>query len=191
MPYYRYAVHGYWDGIDTTRNVFYLGTGAAITNHSTVIGELLNQFYQPLLPYMSDLYTLAGADVSELEALEWGVNIFYPSVTKTGGDAGEALPHQCAAVITGYTFLKGCRGRKFVGGFSEDSQANGILVPTAYTALQQAAAVWLNGIQPPGQPAVQFVVIPEKTKAPQGLRAAAARDIMGTMRSRKPGRGLG
>lgn len=192
MPDYRYAVHGSFAGVDTMRNVFYLHTITNITDHTVVCGELLNALYGPVAANLSDTVELSGADVSEYSpGTGWGVNIFYPSIVVSGTSATEALPHQVAACVTAYTIEKGVRGRKFISGLHEDVQADGILDPTALGRMSQFATAWQNGITPVGQPAVTFKIFSEKTGLFHGIRVATARGLLATMRTRKPGRGLG
>lgn len=192
MALYRYAVHGRFDDVDTTRNVFYLLTASPITNHATVLGEMMNQMYAPLAAHLTDAYTIGGADVTEHDpGGEWGVSIFYPSTEVSGEGTSEPLPHQIAVCVTAYTYSKGVRGRKFLAGLCEGSQSNGLLIPSAETQFALFATKWQEGIQPPNQPAVQFVIYSESTKATNGIRSAVHRQLLATMRTRKPGRGLG
>lgn len=192
MNWYRYAIHGSFAGIDTMRNVFYLETASPITDHSGVIGELLNQFIYPLRTYIHEEVEFQGADVAEYFAgTGWGVNIFYSSVAVAGTGTDAPLPHQVAACITAYTLQKRVRGRKFISGLITTCQSDGTLNASPYTALQGVAAQWTAGISPAGQPAVNFRIWSESSGLFHSIRTATARSLLATMRTRKPGRGLG
>lgn len=189
---YRYAVHGSIGGVDTMRNVFYLHTTSNITNHTTVISELLNQTYAIIAPSLGNTVRFSGADVAEyFSGTGWGVNIFYPSTEIDGDSDADLLPQQVALCITAYTIQKGVRGRKFISGLTEDTQAGGTVTPADMVRFSGFANTWQNGIVPPGQPAVEFKIFSDKTGLFHAIRSATARDLLATMRSRKPGRGLG
>lgn len=83
-----------------------------------------------------------------------------------GSDAGEALPPQCALVVTHASGLIGRRhrGRAYVFGFTEAVQAAGVFTPAVITTMTTAYTTWFNKYKDSGtDPKIKFGVWSERT----------------------------
>lgn len=117
----------------------------------------------------------------------WGVEQVYSSTVTFDGE-GECLPPSVAMFAFAKTGVKHVIARKFIGPVREADQANGILIPTTYTALLTSAAHWMDCFSGVGGPVGQSEVWGYKHGFTP-LASSYASDILATNRRRRIGRG--
>lgn len=106
------------------------------------IDDIVTTFYTPVL---------AGVITNQLSltmaSARQQVNpqvLFEKAISLTGAQAGEALPPQCAFVITLRTGIAGRsrRGRLYIGGHIEANESNGVFAGATVTGMQG----WADGL---------------------------------------------
>jgi hypothetical protein len=147
---------------------------------------------------------LSSFSVSELQINDVVPGTAAPALTSFtavfGSSAtGEALPHQCSAVLSWRTALAGrsFRGRSYLPGRSEAEQAGGVWTPSQITASNAMAAQFLAVFGPSGTDLNwQFVIIsrvangvPRVPPIGTPVISGAVRSVVFTQRRRVSGVG--
>jgi hypothetical protein len=108
---------------------------------------------------------------------------------ETGGGEGELMPQGVSPLVTLYTAVMGCRGRKFFPPVCEENVVAGVWTPALVGGLV-LAATYLTGTQSIfGGALVQFGVKSLKTGLFAAFNEALIRDVPSYQRRRKPGVG--
>lgn len=111
------------------------------------------------------------------------------ALTGAGTRSGDVLPYQTAAVITLKTGIPGrrYRGRMYIGPLTEGDQNNGILNTTALTNLNSYMGALMSSFGSGDQ--FRLAVWSKKNLSYNFVTSYISRDIMGTIRRRRPGVG--
>jgi hypothetical protein len=128
-------------------------TGAIGETEATGVGDFIRDLWADnLTAFMADEYAVSSITITDLRT-ETGFQFEYTdTATMTGDNAGQALPFQCAALITWTTALRGrsYRGRNYFGGFVEAVSSGRDLDSTLIGGLQDfvdaALAVEIFGV---------------------------------------------
>lgn len=174
-----------------------LHAGSAEVSNSaflTAIEARLSAMYADIEAMMPN--TLTPTDiVCDLVEFEGGVlkNLGHVGTiawtTWSGGTGtGEGLPQGNAAVVNFPTASVGVQGRKYLGPFVENQQANGILESTFQSALATFAATLLSELSVGGQ-AFNSGVMSSKTANFVAYATAVIKAVVGYQRRRKSGVG--
>lgn len=179
----------YWRRTDSTTPD---PSGAATM---AMLAEQVDLIWQEIAPEVSDAVTLVKGTgdimVWNAVAQQWEVGRNLPDFPFgiPGGNVGEMLPHQNAAVITADTDKVRTRPKKFFAGFVENAQDAGKWGIPALTSLADAAALWQAVVSPAG---LDFTFNPG-TIANDGtfrnLGTIFVNEIVGSQRRRKIGSG--
>lgn len=131
-------------------------------------------------------------DVIDWDAVgsKWEVvqNVGIYSPLDTFANVNEVLPHQCSAFIIGNTSRPKSKGRIFCWPFCEDSQAGGVLVTAALTALGNMAVQYLAD-QAIGGDWLRSGIVREGVNQWLEFDSVSYSDAIGTQRRRRFGIG--
>lgn len=138
---------------DVAENIYYLKAviAAPLTDAQAVnyAETYLDDMYTQVQDYISNSLTLGTCPVDKIEwdGEKWEVveNVGLATPDVTLADTGSLLPYQNAPMALGQTSRPKSNGKKFLMGFTEDSQAGGLLISAAVTALAAYATEWING----------------------------------------------
>jgi hypothetical protein len=128
-------------------NIFYWRADFIEEQQNSIVAggmeEQIEAIYTELIAMIDD-----GAELGELRCykqvgLAWDLfKVRSPEVTFTGGT--DMLPHGVSPLMRAYTEHPRVISRKYLPGFVETSQADGVLDGAALTALAAAADVWVT-----------------------------------------------
>lgn len=129
-------------------NVYHMKhTGSASATDaafSTAAATWLEVIYTTILSYLSDEVTFETIEFYNVTQDRPMAEIPWPTLT-IGSDAGDALPLQCAALVSLPTGVKRVVGKKYIGGLTETNSINGGHVSAAaQTALAAFVVQLLN-----------------------------------------------
>lgn len=118
------------------------------------------------------------------------IEVAWPNLSAGGDVNNDPLPLQIAAVCRFPTNYLRSQGRKFVGGLTENqTQGNGVLIPTTVTAHASYAARIAAGFTVNGDLFVAGADNPSKARF-AAFTASIVNDVVGTQRRRKQGVGI-
>lgn len=188
MSVFRIAVVGKLNGVDETRNVFTLDSGAAGYPDSAEINTWLDTMYTVgFLTVISSLWT-AVRWVLEVPILGgWQYTAESPYIRAGSNGASDPLPNQMAVVVIGVTPSRR-RGKKFIAALTESNQTGGIVSAGALAAFQTWGNAYILPMTVGAGSAESGVCRPDGTDF-IGFVAARVDTIMGTQRRRKQGVG--
>lgn len=154
--------------------------------------ETLYGYVASYIPTSTDLEQ-GTVDLIEWNAVDsiWEVvrNVGVYSPLDTFSAADEGLPNQVAPFVVGGTLRPKTRGRLFVFPFSEASQAYGILVTAALTALGNLATQYILDQAVDAAGYLRSGVVRENVDAWYEFQSVEASDVLGTQRRRRKGVG--
>lgn len=203
---YEVIIEGRQDG-QITDNVFHFECVGADTDVLTHLVLVFAQcFIDNLLPVLSSSWSLERIRWKRLSPTLGIEQISIPVGAGAGGGNAAALPSYCAAVISKRTLTGGrsFRGRTYIAGIPEDQTTNSVLDTTKpfwAGALAFAVCVLANFVHPDpagGSDIWNLIVfsrkinnnaLPFATGATTDVREYVPVQQLGTMRSRKVGRG--
>jgi len=162
---------------------------------SAAVESYIEDIYGAVSTYLSDDFTINPSWLTHVTwspaNLRWEasrlVDIFTPSFTHTNTD--NPFPNQIAPVLTANTYLPGTRGRKFLMGFVDTSANGSTLVGGALTALGNALNHYIADETVSSGNDLLVGVARAAAGTFQLFTDGVAGDILGTMRTRKPGVG--
>lgn len=114
-----------------------------------IIAETVyNAYRDSFLPLLSNATVLQGVTAYSMASAEAPLFSFTPATPPTGGQGGDPLPLQSAAVLTLRTGARGRsgRGRMYISGWSEVDSVQSSLAPAPALALQTAANTFLSAL---------------------------------------------
>lgn len=133
-------------------------------NAGDVAQEVLDAYVEELLPLMSELVTVTGAEYVDLDSAEGDTGSVTPSagLTVTGGDSAQPVPINTAVLVRKNT--EGGRaarnGRMFLPGMAEvNVDGAGIIASVSRTAWQTAADAFLNTVNDGGIASPEQVMV--------------------------------
>lgn len=179
-----------------TRNIFHYrtvaeaGTGATL---QAMGGALYTNIGTLLRLFMSSNYFTEGFRITRIRPT-LGVPYEDSDESDAGAVAGDSLPTFVAAIITIHTALGGRkrRGRKYIGGVPEANADQSGLTAAALVVLQNAADEFNDAITVGtlgNETQIEPVLYSRSDNTFNLITGATARSKLGTMRSRKIGRG--
>ena len=128
-------------------NIFYFVADFAVDQYETAIVNnsklWIEALYGSLVDEMSDLLTLGTMTVYGYNSITdlWdNKGTHAPSVTFTG--ESEMLPHGVAALVRAYSTDSRAIARKYLPGFVEVAQADGVWVSSVLAALADFLDLW-------------------------------------------------
>lgn len=171
-----------------------------------LVQVLLNCFTTHLLPVLSSSWRLDEIRTKQVYPIHGAEVITVPNVNTQGGGSDAALPSYCAAVVSKRTAFGGRskRGRHYWAGIPEDQTTGSFIENTQplWTALLAFAACVISEFvhpDPAGGHAIYDMMLYSRklggSQLPLGqagltaVREYVPTRALGTMRSRKVGRG--
>jgi hypothetical protein len=172
---------------------------SAVTKSDSEILTALKTWVETLYGFLASYISVdASLEDGSADVIAWNGTKGIWEVTYNIGDyspldtfsgSGDDLPNQCSAFVIGNTSRPKTKGKIFAWPFTEASQADGILVAGALTALGNFAGQYISD-QPVGGDDLLSGVVRELVNAWYDFSSADYDDVIGTQRRRRRGVGF-
>lgn len=186
---YKMVSQFIWDG-EILENVFYFVTDGGSDAEAVLLSaEWFQAMYTTIAADITSTVDNSNNDVFTWNGTEWVLaGLWHGSFTGTN-TTSDALPRQMAAVVIAKTTTKRVQGRKFIGGYCEDSGAGGQLTTAVHGRLEDFGNIWTAPFTGTAH-GLQGGVFHKLTSTFIPFIGYRADQIMGTQRRRKHGVGI-
>ena len=180
-------------GATETRNVFYYGCAAdsiAANDYTSCMQALANAITTHLPTLIVDVLNFYEFDCFHSDQEGHWIPGPVAAFNFVGTEGGDFSSFQTAGLLTFFTQVFKCRGRKFLAGIAETSTLAGRLTTAAIAHLVSFIASVLTPVMGAGTGHTWYLGCPSKNSAFAPFVSAGVGSLLSTMRRRKPGYGI-